>query len=327
MLPRPAVAVFGCFAGFGIPVRTLPSRDFAHDGAPLKQVPVEGRPANPARRGLLPKRKMIGIKKSERLARTLGEKRLAPMEWFHPRDIDVSKVERLLSVVHPLGKRHSRAACRLYADRIEACRDKVVVQFRRKAQQVGIVRRKAFRPVEECLDAGGFENRHSCDRAFENRFEMVEVFRKLIEFEIFRYAFKRPRLRFELERPEKQFSCVFLVVRALVRNPQHRKRAQPVDRLRHDVEVFARLERNIHSREPADRSSPHARAIDHVFALDCPFAFGRSPSDRDRAAALGLDGFDLHVLEQQGSVLLRPASQRHRDVRGIALAVLVEIHG
>ena len=194
MLPRPAVAVFGCFARFGIPVRTFPSGDFAHDGAPLKQMPVKGRPSNPARRGLLPKRKMIGIKKSERLARTLGEKRLAPMEWFHPRDIDVSKVEGLFSVVHPLGKRHSRAACRLNADRIETCRDKVVAQFRRQAQQVGIVRREAFRSIEECLDASGFENRHSCDCAFENRFEMVEIFGKLIEFEVFGYAFERPRL-------------------------------------------------------------------------------------------------------------------------------------
>ena len=84
MLPRPPVVVFGRFARFGIPVRTLPSRDFAHDSAALQQVPVKGRSPNPARRCLLPKREMIRIEKSERLLRSLGEKRLASVERLHP---------------------------------------------------------------------------------------------------------------------------------------------------------------------------------------------------------------------------------------------------
>src|SRR3546814_14907070 len=68
-----------------------------------------------------------------------------------------------------------------------------VGQLRRLAQQVAVVGREALRPVEEGVDAGALQHRQALHRGLEDRLEVVEVLRELVEAEVLRHAAQAPR--------------------------------------------------------------------------------------------------------------------------------------
>ena len=59
---------------------------------------------------------------------------------------------------------------------------------------VRIVGGKAFRPVKKCMDSGVRQHWHPVHRRFQNGFEVVEIFGKLIKFKAFGNARHAPWL-------------------------------------------------------------------------------------------------------------------------------------
>src|SRR3546814_3234981 len=72
----------------------------------------------------------------------------------------------------PLGERLPGAAAGGDAEGVEAGADEEVRQLRRLAEDEVAVRREAFRAVDELLDAGGLQRRHSAERQLH---ELLEV--------------------------------------------------------------------------------------------------------------------------------------------------------
>ncbi len=59
---------------------------------------------------------------------------------------------------------------------------------------IGVIGRKAFRPVEKGVDTRLAQHRHAVHGPFENGFEMVEILRQLVEFKLLGNALHRPGL-------------------------------------------------------------------------------------------------------------------------------------
>src|SRR3546814_9250294 len=75
----------------------------------------------------------------------------------------------------PLGERLPGAAAGGDAEGVEAGADEEVRQLRRLAEDEVAVRREAFRAVDELLDAGGLQRRHSAERQLHELLEVIEV--------------------------------------------------------------------------------------------------------------------------------------------------------
>ena len=288
---------------------------------------MKRRPPDSARRCFLPIGIVIGEKQAQRLRRAGMEIGSVPLKGFHPRNVDIAEVERPFAVLHPLGKRHARPAGGLDADGVEPRRDPDIVHARCQAEMIGIVRREAFRPVEESVDAGARKDRHPVYRLLEYGRDMVEIIRKLIEFEILGNAVHAPGLCLRFESTHQDFACVFLVIGAFVRHAQHRKRAKIGNGFRHDVEMLAGVKRHIDARHPAHIARPHAGAIDDRLAGDMPFvSVFVLPVDTRDASSLGGHAGDFDLLMDACALLLRTTRQRQCDIAGIALSVFRQIN-
>ena len=329
VLPLPAVAVFALLSVAREPVGAFPAGRLAEHRAARFQVPVQRRTADAAGRGHLAVGKVVRVEQSERLFRAVVEIGPVGLERLNAPDVDVPQVEGRLAVLHPLRQRHARAARRLDADRIEATGDPEIAQVRRFAEIVAVVGREAFGAVEEGVDAGIGQHRHASHGLFEDRLEVVEILRKLVEAEIVRDRLteRRPRLCDRLEGAEQDLAGIFLVVGAFVGNAQHRKLAQPGDRLGDDVEMLAGVQRHGNARHRADAMRPHSGAVDHVLAGDVSgFAAGVDVDARD-AAVFAADRRHPGVLDDPDTALARATGQCLCDVGRVALAVEGNVDG
>src|SRR3546814_18395621 len=63
----------------------------------------------------------------------------------------------------------------LFLSGVEAGADEEVRQLRRLAEDEVAVRWEAFRAVDELLDAGGLQRRHSAERQLHELLEVIEV--------------------------------------------------------------------------------------------------------------------------------------------------------
>ena len=70
------------------------------------------------------------------------------------------------------------------------------------------------------------EHRHAVDAHFEDRLEMLEVLRQLVEAEVLGNAVHAPGLGHRLEGAEHHLAGIFLVVGAFVGHAQHRQTRQ-----------------------------------------------------------------------------------------------------
>jgi hypothetical protein len=170
---------------------------------------------------------MIGVKQAERFGDAALQVMPVLLERLRPADVDFPQIEGRLAVIHPLRQRKAGAAGGNDADRIVAGGDPVAFDLRRFAEIIAVVRREALRTVEEGVNAGGGKQRQPVDRLFQDRLEMVEILRQLVETEILGNAAHSPGLRHRLEGAEQHLAGVFLVIGALVRHPQHRQRGRP----------------------------------------------------------------------------------------------------
>ncbi len=192
--------------------------------------------------------------------------------------------------------------------------------FRRFAQMVGVVGRERFRPVEERVYARFRQHGHPRHCLFQNGFEMVEIFRQLVEAEIVGNVVQTPRLGVRLEGPEQHLARVFLVVGALVRHPQHRQAFEAVDGFGDDVEMLAGMERHGCADHLPDRMAPHARAVHDDVGLDVAgfIAAVCRPVDAGNlfdAAMVGGGGNVVHLHAFANDGTPHPRALRERQVR------------
>ncbi|MCY1242205.1 hypothetical protein D9M72_551530 [compost metagenome] len=109
VLPLPGIAVLALLAFLGEPVGTLPSRDFAEDGAAGLQMLMQRRAAHAAGRCHLAIGEVIGIEQTERLGDAIFEIGAVLLERLRPADIHFPEIEGRLAIVHPLSQRHAGA--------------------------------------------------------------------------------------------------------------------------------------------------------------------------------------------------------------------------
>ncbi len=93
----------------------------------------------------------------------------------------------------------------------------------------------------------------------EDRLEMVEILGQLVELEVLGDAVHAPGFATRLERAQQDLARVFLVIGAFVRHAQDRQLLQPVDRLGHDVEMLAGLQRHVDAQPCARPRAPTCR--------------------------------------------------------------------
>ncbi len=150
---------------------------------------------------------------------------------------------------------------------------------------------------------------------------MVKVLWQLVELKVLGNV-QGPWLRDGLKRTEQHLARVFLVVRAFIRNPQHRHLREARNRFGHDIEMFTRMQRHVHASHTANGMTPHTTAIDDVLC------FNRTglpvlifPPDTRDATTLFLDiRYKISFLNKR-SILTRAFGQSMRNVGRIALPV------
>ena len=148
---------------------------------------------------------------------------------------------------------------------------------------------------------------------------MVKILGKRVELEILGNAVHAPGLGIRLKSAKQDLACVFLVVGALVRHPQHRQiRGEPVDAFGHDVKVLAGMKRHGDAGLGADLTGPHSARIDNVVGLDRALI-------RHHAShpAIGfMDVGDLDALNDLHAEIARALGKRLGDIHRIGLTVL-----
>ncbi len=287
---------------------------------------VKRRAPHPARGGLLPVREVVGVEQAQRLFRALEKVCLVPLKRLHAGDIHIAQIERLFAAVHPLRQRHARATRRLYTDGIEAGGDPDVVHFWRKAKVIGIVRGKAFGAVEEGMYPCLGQHRHPIDGVFEDRFEVIEILGQLVEFEILGDAVYGPGFGVGLKRAQQHLARVFLVIGTFIGHPQDGQLGQSGDRLGHDVEMLAGVQRDIHAGHAAHLMTPHARAVhDHVAGHGAG-CLALRPVHRSHAAPRPGDTRDLGAFRHDSAPHPRALCQRMGDIGRIALPIQRQVN-
>jgi len=106
---------------------------------------------------------------------------------------------------------------------------------------------------------------------------MVEIFGKLVKFEIFGNAFHRPRFRHRLKSAQQDFASVFFVIGTFLWHTQGRKLCQLRHRIRDDVEMFTGMKRHVDAHLAPDLMAPHTSAVHHMVTGDAAFALGTFP--------------------------------------------------
>ncbi len=151
---------------------------------------------------------------------------------------------------------------------------------------------------------------------------MVHILREGAEFEILGDAVQCPGFRHGLERADQHLAGVLFVVGAFVGDAQDGKFAKARDRLGHDVEMFAGLQRHVHARHQPDLAAPHASAVDDHVAGDGALVLGGFPVNGGHAVARAVDAGDGGVFGYHCAAHPRAAGQSHRDAGRVALSVL-----
>ena len=219
VLAFPAVRILFALPICRVPIGAFPSRDFAKNGSLCFKLLVKRGTAHTARGGLLAVREMVSIKQPKCFFGAFKEVMFVALKGLHSGNIDIPKIKWFFACVHPLAESHSSPSCRLDANRIESCSDPDIVHFRGKAKMIGIIRRKAFWPVEKGVNSRFAKHRHAVDSHFQNGFEMIEIFGKLVEFKIFWNACHCPRLGIGFKCPQHHFACILFVIGTFIGYP------------------------------------------------------------------------------------------------------------
>ena len=269
---------------------------------------------------------MIGVKQAERFLGPLKQIMFVALERLHTADVHVAQIIRLFTCVHPCRQRLTRAASRLDADRIESSRDPNIVHLWCQTKVVSIIRCERFWPVKERVDARLCQHRHPVDGLFQDRFKMVKIFGELVKLKVLRDAIHRPRFSVGFKRTEQDFSCVFFVIRTFVGDAQDRHLGQPLNRLGHDIEMLAGMQRDVDARHTTNFVAPHTATVhDHV-AVDCACLSSAAPIHGFHPTTIAIDLGHGSAFNHLGTVLTRPFCQSQRDVCRVALPIKRQVN-
>ena len=150
---------------------------------------------------------------------------------------------------------------------------------------------------------------------------MVEILGQGIKAEILADATHPPGLGLRLKRAQHHLAGVLFVIGAFIRHAQHRQMAQPVNRLGHQVEMLAGMQRQGDAVLIGQISAPHAAAVDHDISGDVAglaihhVIDARHPPTRFGHAG-NLDAFKDLRATHPGAL-----GQRHGNIGRIALPV------
>ena len=150
---------------------------------------------------------------------------------------------------------------------------------------------------------------------------MVEILGQLIKFKVLRDV-QSPRLGHRLKRAQEHLACVFFIIRALVRDTQHRHLREARNRFGHDVEMLARMQRNVYARHATNAMTPHAATVDDMLRLDrACLAVLIFPRHTRYTTTLFVDIRDEIPFLNERPILARAFRQSMGDIRRIALTV------
>ena len=266
---------------------------------------------------------MHRVQKSEALGDPVLQIRLVGLEGLRSADVDRVEIHRWVLVGDPVGERPTDTACRLDSDRVETGGDIAVVDLGGLSHVVDAIGSERLGAVEEQLKADLAQDRHSVDRSLEDRPDMIPVLGQRAEAEITRDLVHTPDLAPRFEEAGHDLPGLLLEVGVVARVAQSRcADLHSLDRFGDDVEVLARLKRDVHTDLGRKVTGPHAGGEHDDLRLNLTL-LGDDTSD---LAVLGLQLGDGDLLDDRCASGLSAPGERHRGVdrRGLAVAWDVE---
>ncbi len=164
-----------------VPVGPLPAHRLPKAGAPACKPVVQRRLTDPPSGFILAKWPVHVVEQPKAFDDPLLQITGITLEGQHAANIDLPEIHAGIAVDDPFGQHLAGTPRGPDPDRVEPAGDVKIPELRRLAQQIAIVRCKAFRPAEKCLDPRFRKSRNAVQREFENGFEMIPVVGKLIE--------------------------------------------------------------------------------------------------------------------------------------------------
>jgi len=128
---------------------------------------------------------------------------------------------------------------------IKATGNKKVIHLGRWSQKMQIVGRETLGAIKESAYSRSFKSRQGSHPANQVLFDIVNAAGEFVETEILGDAIHGTSAGIVLEPAYDHFTGFFLEVDALVKISQHRTPTQSVYVIRHHVEVFTCIERQI----------------------------------------------------------------------------------
>jgi hypothetical protein len=149
------------------------------------------------------------------------------------------------AVGDPLRDDAADAAAGQDAERVQARRDEVAVQFGRWPDQRPDIGGERLRTAKERAHASLGQARNPGQRRAEERLHPLPVRRQLAEGEVARHAVERPRRADRLEQPDQHAVALGPVVAVVVRVLDHRQvRIHPRHGVGQQVVVLGSLKRH-----------------------------------------------------------------------------------
>lgn len=133
---------------------------------------------------------------------------------------------------------------------------------------IGIVGCEVFWIIEECMDVGFGQYWYVFDGSCQDWFEMIEVFRQLIEFELIWNVVYVLWFGVGFKCVEQYFFSIFFIVGIFVWYVQNWQLFQFVDLFGNDVEVFIGVKWNVDVCYLVDFVVLYVVVIDYYFGFD-----------------------------------------------------------
>ena len=202
--------------------RNFPADAFGHHRAFGQQLVVQGHPADTACRRDLTARPLQAIVEADGFLGPLGVVGKVALERMRTRGQHRADSAHRHPVGHPCRHRQAKAAAIQDTVRIHARCNEQTGHFRRRAKIGAAIGRKAFRPVEEGVNARGLKEGKAREGAFQHRLDMLHVKGQFVEFERLGDATPTPCLALGFKPADQKFARVFFGVKPLFGHDQAR---------------------------------------------------------------------------------------------------------
>ena len=110
---------------------------------------MQGRAAHPARGLALSKGPVHRVEQAQRFDRAVAQIARIALERHHAADVDVPQVHRRVAIDDPFREHLPAPPADWMPIELKPAATKKIAKLRRFAEEVAVIRREAFRPVEE----------------------------------------------------------------------------------------------------------------------------------------------------------------------------------